>query len=364
MRRSTKRAGLTARSGMVLGGILTMACATARGDFSYEETAQITGGSVVGLMKVAGAFSRQARQANEPIVSTVTIQGNRMIRVDKLQSEIVDLDAGTVTMVDHAKKQYTTVTFEQLRAQLDAQIAKAKAQQAKQQPQPTADPQAQKVDMSFNVKVRNTGASKEVMGLAANESILSILVDAKDKESGNTGSLAITNDMYLAPEVPGYDEVREFYQRYAVKMGTVMSGAVTPQMLGALQQPGAGKAMADMVQEMSKLKGIPVLQIMRMGTTVDGLLLPAASEAPLPAGPAMPTASDVAKAAVLNSLPFGGFAKKKKQEEPAAGSSAQVSSAVLLETNTQMTSYSRAAVDSSVFAPPAGYKQVEPKQLE
>ena len=71
-------------------------------------------------------------------------------------------------------------------------------------------------------------------------------------------------------------------------MGRVMSRALTPQMMAMMQQPGAGKGMADMVEEMSKLKGIPVLQIMRMGTTADGSPLPAASEAPLPTGPPPP----------------------------------------------------------------------------
>src|SRR5450756_2301756 len=94
-----------------------------------------------------------------------------------------------------------------------------------------------------------------------------------------------------------------------------------------MQQPNAGKGMAEMAAEMSKLKGTPVLQIMRMGTTADGSPLPAASEAPLPAGPPPPTAGDVAKqsasSAIMGSLPFGGFGRKKKQDDappPAADS--------------------------------------------
>jgi flagellar motor protein MotB len=43
-----------------------------------------------------------------------------------------------------------------------------------------------------------------------------------------------------------------------------------------------------MAKEMSKLKGVPVMQVMRMGSTANGEPLSAASEAPLPAssGPA------------------------------------------------------------------------------
>ncbi|GAC1420065.1 MAG: hypothetical protein NVSMB62_13640 [Acidobacteriaceae bacterium] len=351
-------------SKVLLFGILALPLVAARADFSYEETTQITGGSILGMMKMVGTFSRQARQMNDPVVSTVTVKGNRMLRSDKNQTEIVDLDAETMTMIDHVKKQYTTMTFEQMRQQMEAAVAKAKAQQGKQTSQPTANG-AQNVDMKFKVKVRNTGASKDVAGLSAKESILTMTMDATDQASGQTGSFAITNDMYLAPEIPGYDEVREFYKRYAVKMGSVMSGAMTPQMLAMLQQPAAGKGMADMVEEMSKLKGIPVLQIMRMGTTMNGAPLPAASEAALPSGPPPPTAGDVAKAAVLSSLPFGGFGKKKKQEDPVpASASGQAAAAVLVESNTQITSFSRASADASQFNPPAGYKKVDNKQID
>lgn len=356
------------RSAMLLVGTLAGAVTWAHADFSYQETVQVTGGTIVGMMKMVGVFSKQARQANEPIVSTVSIRGNRMVRADKLHTEIIDLDAGTVTTIDHTKRQYTTMTFEQMRQQMDAAIAKAKAEQAKQAPQQQqAETAPPNVDMSFDVKVRNTGATKDVAGLNTKESILAMTMNAKDRQSGQTGAFAMTNDMYLAEEVPGYDEVREFYKKYAVKMGEVTSGALTPQMMALMRQPGAGKGMADMVEEMSKLKGIPVLQIMRMGTTLNGTPLPAASEAPLPSGPPPPSASDVAKSAVMNSLPFGGFAKKKRQEEPSPVSdsaAAQAASAVLVEMTSQMTNFSRGAVDASAFAVPAGYARVDPRQVE
>ena len=337
----------------------------ANADFTYRESVQITGGSVVTMMKFAGAFSRQARKAGEPILTTVMVKGNRMVRIDQDHTEIIDLDAGTVTMIDHAKKQYTTVTFEQMRKQMEA--AAAKAQQAKEQhqaPQQTSGTEPSKVDVKFKVKVRSTGASKDVAGLSSRESILTMNMDATDQKSGQTGSLAITNDMYLAPEIPGYEEVREFEKRYAIKMGTVVRGAINDEMIAMMQQPAADQGMADMIEEMSKLKGIPVLQIMRIGTTINGMPLPAASEAPLPAGPPPPTAGSLAKAAVMSSLPFGGFGKKKKQEEdppPAADSAA---GAVLIEASTQYTDLSRASVDASQFVVPSGYKLVEPKQLD
>lgn len=358
-------------------GMLLTPCAFA--DFTYTETTQITGGSMMQLMKMAGTFSKTARQVGEPVVSTVAVKGNRMTRVGPERTEIIDLDRETVTSIDHKKRQYTVMTFEQMRQQIEKAMQKAKEEQQKK---PTDQNPASNTDVKFQVHVRNTGATKEVAGLSATESILTMAMDATDKTSGQTGSIAITNDLWLAPEIPGYDEVKDFYRRYAEKMKVVFNGAVNPAMLA--QYPGAGQGMADMVKEMSKLKGTPVLQVMRMGTTANGAPLPAASEAPLPppgASPAMPSEGDVAQDAAQQSATsaiasrmgslgglaggLGGFGHKKKKApaappEEAQAATAPATAAVLIESNTQLAGFSQAAVDESMFAVPAGYKQVNP----
>lgn len=88
-------------------GALVAASASLHADFTYTETTQVTGGSMLSLMRMAGAFSKQARQAGEPVVSTVAIKGNRMARIDSTNTEIIDLDAETITTIDTLKRQYT-----------------------------------------------------------------------------------------------------------------------------------------------------------------------------------------------------------------------------------------------------------------
>jgi hypothetical protein len=158
-------------------------------------------------------------------------------------------------------------------------------------------------------------------------------------------------------------------------MGSVFSGAVNPSMLA--QYPGASQGMADMAEEMSKLKGTPVEQVMRMGMTSNGQTIPAASEAPLPSGPAAPSAGDVAKESAASSIAdklggfggFGGFGHKKKAEDQqapanaASGTAAQPAYSVLMETNTQMGGFSRTANEAS-FAIPAGFRQVPMREVK
>ncbi|HEU5340699.1 hypothetical protein [Edaphobacter sp.] len=334
-------------------------------DFSYTETTQMTGGSLLGVMKMAGHFSRQAREAGGPIVTTVTVKGNRMSRVSPTSTEIIDLDAETITNIDTQRREYTVMTFQQMKQQIEAAEAKAAAEQKKA---PAEQQQSSNTKVDFVVHVRNTGQSKEVSGLSTSESIMTMNMNATDTSSGQTGSMAFTNDMWMAPEVPGYDEMKEFYQKFAQKMGTVFSSsAINPAMLA--QYKGASQGLRDMAEEMSKLKGTPILQVMRMGTTANGQTIPAASEAPLPQSQS-PSAGDVAKESATDSIAsklgglggFGGFGHKKQQPkqdsaQANSGSGAQPAYAVLMETNTQMGNFSRTASDAS-FAIPAGFKQI------
>jgi hypothetical protein len=228
--------------------------------------------------------------------------------------------------------------------------------------------------MNFKVNVRNTGATKTLAGLETKEAILSMAVEAADQQSGQKGAMAVTNDMWMAPEIPGYAEVRDFNRRMALKMGMILGGALQPNM--AAMQPGSAQAMGELAKEMSKLKGVPVMQIMRMGTTANGEPLPAASEAPLPPqpnGPEMPSAGDVAQKSATSAITsklgglggFGGLGRKKKQEQPAETSSTEQppqgpTQSVLMETSVEMTGFSSAAIDGAQFNVPAGYKEVTP----
>jgi hypothetical protein len=362
-------------------GLSLLLPTAALGDFQYQETTQITGGSMMGMMKFASHFSHQAKDLTAPVVSSVYVQGNRMARIDPLTIEIIDLDKETITNVDLQKHTYTQMTFEQMRQQFDQAVQQAKEQQAKQKaaPPPPQQENPQNVQVSFKVNVRNTGVNKQVNGVGADESILTMEMIGTDTTNGQQGAFAITNDMWMAPEIPGYDELRDFQKRFAVKLGQTFSGSNLSATLTAMQ-PAAAQGMSDMVKEMSKLKGIPVEQIMRMGATANGEPLPAASEAPLPpspSGPEMPSAQDVAQqsassaiASKLGGFGIGGFGHKKQAPPPppaddSSNNTQQTPTAtVLMESKTEMSGFSSATIDSGKFAVPAGFTQVQPQQLQ
>lgn len=362
-------------------GLSLLLPTAALGDFQYQETTQITGGALIGMMKFAAHFSKEAKDLGAPVVSTVYVQGNRMARFDPQTIQIVDLDAETITNVDLQKHTYTQMTFEQMRQQFEPAVQRAKAEQAKQQ---ATAPQSQQtpdnLQVSFKVNVRNTGTTKQVSGVDANEAILTMEMIGTNTTNGQQGAFAITNDMWMAPEITGYDELREFQKKFAAKLGEAFSGSGLSATLTAMQ-PAAAQGMSDMVKEMSKVNGIPVEQIMRMGATANGEPLPAASEAPLPpspSGPEMPSAKDVAEQSASSAIAsklsgfgiggLGGFRHKKQAPPPPApadnsNATQQAPTAtVLMESKTEMSGFSSAPIDSGKFSVPAGFLRVQSQE--
>jgi hypothetical protein len=341
-------------------------------DYTYQQTTQLTGGSLLNMVKSVGFFSSQARHVGDPVFSTIYLKDNRLANVSPESIEIIDLDKETITQIDVQRKTYTVMTFDQIKQQVE----NARQQMEKQPPsqpaaaQPAADPN---VKVSFDVKVRKTGAQKEISGLHSNEAILTMTMTATTsataQQSQQSGAMAITNDMWMVPAIPGYDQVRDFYRRMAGKMSDASQGLGYDFSKMLAQNPGASAALGDMAKEMQKLDGVPIMQVMRMGTTLNGQPLPAASEAPTPASPAGPNGGDVAKQGMTSALTshipgFGGFGKKKQQAPPPdqdqnAGQ-APAANSILMETQITTSNFSSAPVDPSHFDIPAGYKQVQP----
>ncbi len=347
-------------------GVAVLSSTALLADFQYQQTTRITGGMVASMARFAG------KKATEPPPTTVAVKGNRMVHVSSNTGEITDLDKETITHIDFDKKTYSVMTFEQMKQAM--QDAMKRMQESKRSPEPAPAEGADKAELSFKASVQETGQSKPVNGVDAKEFILVMQMIGTDKQSGQSGAMNITNDMWMAPEVKGYEEIRDFERRMVIKMGSMLgpgaAGGVNPM---AMMRPEMGKGLAEMAKEMSKLKGIPIMQITRMGATADGQPLPAASQAPeLSSQGQMPSAGDMAghaaggaaAGAVENRLGriggiagglggLGGLGRKKKQDQPqeqAAGSPQQQGAAagggLLFESTSEMSGFSSAPVDS------------------
>lgn len=326
-------------------------CAAASGcamaDFSYEQTTKITGGAMAGMMKMAGAFSKSAREAQDN-TSTVAVKGDRMLNHSQHSATIMDLSKDTITHIDFQRKTYSVMTFAEMQQAIERVTDRMKSD----------------ANMSFKVSAKDTGQSKEINGLNAKEMILIMEMEGSDKKTGQAGAMTITTDMWLASQVPGYQEVRDFYKQMVQKVNW------TPGNVFATQ-PQFAKGMAEVYKEMAKLDGVPVLQVVRMGGPPGSVPDTSSMEQPSAAPQPAPTAGEAAAGAAGGRLGrlgglaggLGGFGRRKKpqqEEQPKAAAPASAAQpGVLIEMTMEARNFSSAPVDSSKFEVPAGFKKVE-----
>ena len=320
-------------------------------DFSYEQTSKITGGMVASLMKVAGAFSKQAR---EPIRETIAVKGDRMWTGNDMHGQIIDLAKETITTIDFQKKTWSVMTFAEMAQMLD-QMSKSMKQN-------------KDADVHFKVSANATGQTRQIAGVEAREMLLKMEMEGTDKQSGQTGGMVITTNIWMAPKAPGYDEVRDFHRRMAEKLNwSPGSGSI-----GA-GQPEVAKGLAEVYKEAGKLDGMPVLQETKMAgqgqpaPQPDGQTQaqPQQQQQQQPQTQSQDQPATSPRAAIGGALAgrFGLGRKKQTQQDTSSSQSAsapQSGPGSLLEMTTEMSNFSPAPVDAARFEVPAGFKQIEP----
>lgn len=327
-------------------------------DFSYEQSTKVTGGMMAGMMKMAGAFSRQAR---EPMQSTVAVKGNRMVHQSKDHTQLIDLDNETITTINFQKKTYSVMTFAEMTEAMNQAMQRM-----------NSNKKDGKTEMEFKMSAKDTGETRQINGLQAKQKIMTMEMEGTDEKTGNKGGMRIVNDMWVAEKIPGFAEVGEFHKRMAGKMAWSPDGG--NMMAG---RPDIARGMAGVYKEVSKLDGMPILQVMKMTPMADGQpasgdagSTPSKSRSRSAESPSIGGALGGALGGKLGG--FGGFGKKKKpepaKEEPVKDESEQAgaapeggsdSSGALIEMTTELSSFSSAPVDPSKFSVPSGFKKVD-----
>jgi hypothetical protein len=299
-------------------GLMSLASGAAYADASYEQTSQITGGTLTDTMRSLGFLSKVTKDLFAPTNSLTMVHGNQKAVVNKNSTQIIDLDKETITHLDTERKTYTVMTFDQMRQAAADMMKRMQAlpQQAAAGRQPKTD-----LKTSFEVSVKNTGQSKAVNGLNAQEQVVELHMHVTTNGAQNTITYTVTTDAWIAPDPPEVKEIQDFDARMGQKMmqGADLSAFGRPgganaglaQIFGS--QPGAAEAMAQMQKEMAKLKGMRVMEVTRMG-----------GDAP---------------------------ATTASATQPANG-------VVLMEMTMQKSNFSREAIPPSAFAVPSGFKQL------
>lgn len=375
----------------------------AHADFKYTDSTKMTGGSLYGLMKFAARFSKKGQNPLDPVVTSHYIKGGRL-RTDNSDgtSMVIDLEGRRVTAINTAQKTYSTATFDEIKAAMQ-QAMQQMQQQMQQAPKSPSEPNPQNVQVNVTPKFDITpgSASRVILGVPTNETIMHMdlnLAATATPEPGDTtasgqppgqpsmpsgpqtvnGTMTMTVDMFMAPTVPGYQEIGEFYRRMAQEINWVPPSNIHVD-------PRVTQGLTELQKNSAEFKGLPMLETISMGMSVPpGQQV--GQQTGQPAESAQETRSNSSRpsntssrnddipttpsAAIVKGL-GGMFSKKKQADNPPAQSSgssgpsaaptadnSQPTSATLMEMTTEVTSFSTSSLDSSVFEVPAGFTLV------
>ena len=247
---------------VTLTAILILAASAAgRADVRIDEKTQLKFAGTMG--RVLNMFGGSATRNG--VVSTVAVKGDRKATRSDSNGQIIDLREEKIYDIDYKDKSYRVTTFAEIRRQLEEAKKKA-AEQARQAPpeagappQRPADAKEPQVEIDFNMK--ESGQRREINGFNAREVVLTIAVREKGKKLEESGGLAWTSNIWLAPKVAAMDEVAAFDLRYAKQINVLtMFDAQQTAALVAMY-PMMQQAMERFEKESVNMDGTAVLTV-------------------------------------------------------------------------------------------------------
>src|SRR6476469_8425515 len=96
--------------------VLAFVPSVLKADFSYTQTTRVTGGSLLNMTR----FMPGAGSIREPQTHTIAVKDGKMVTYDNDTATIIDPAAETMTQIDFKKKQYSVITFAEMKQAMQA----------------------------------------------------------------------------------------------------------------------------------------------------------------------------------------------------------------------------------------------------
>jgi hypothetical protein len=315
------------RTFAVLILILLAFSLTAQADVRHETVTEYAfSGTAAMMAKILGL--------TKPIHSAEYYRGD-FKRTDVLDnkgkmqsSDIIDLQREMFITMDHKKKTYTELSFEQWRRQL-AELGDDMAQyESEDEEYPESDR-----EYSYALIVEVSDAPEQVNGREATKltMVIEVFSKAAGSDEDSVKEMTITSDTWLTTELEGTSEIESFNARLFEKLGVDPAAQELSSMLDqiAASMPLLADAIEKLHEQGEQLDGLPIRSV----TVFESEQQP----------------GDDAEEQSGGGL-FGGL--KKKAASKVLG---QKSSRVL-QITTEIIERSTDGVSDEMFAVPPGYK--------
>jgi len=277
---------------------------------------------------------------------------------------IVRLDAELVDEIDVANKQYSEISFQQMRdatarALQDAQSQPARQQQEAPSGAPVDDSKCQWSPPRSELK--QSGEHAAIAGTDTSRATVTVTTTCTDPAKGTSCDFVFVMDEWLAADVPGTAETREFWHNYAKKLnltGDANELQGNSQAVFNRYKSGWGEAM----KQAASLKGFPLKTIAAMqfggpkckddSSSGSGGSNDSSSAGSVPTSPS----------AAIGSAALSMFSKmhKKDDSQPAAAAAPVAPGMVqMFQMSTETVSIRTDPIAGGTFEVPAGFKRVD-----
>lgn len=319
-------------------------------------------------MKMHGMGNLASRMmgGNKPTTTTHFITSDAMRSDDgKNESTIFNLEGGKIITLDHKKKRYHEMTFEQMTSMLDN--ARMEVGQKMEEAEAEGfNPD----DVHFELSVDDLGESKDVAGYRADRKLMKMtfaydgeMQDAYGQTQSMRGKMYTVSDMWIAQGVEGEEIMKQFGKNFAEKFGAEfsddqfgMAGVMQSVMGGAMSD-----AMSSMREEMKKIDGTMLESTVYVVMVpegkeldVDAVLSSAEQEKPKKKRGGL---GRLARGALQSS----GISVGDNPDEQEA-QAAMEEQRIVVETKTIYKEIGMVSDDESRYTAPNKYKQVDPPQ--
>jgi hypothetical protein len=215
-----RKAAAAAAAMITAAGITSVALAdvTIQQHIAVEGVGIMAAGNMSGTTKTAISGERSRTDSDIKLESRFV----RMLAHNAVgpTAEIVRLDQDKIDRLDLTRKQYTELTFEDLKARL--QKAADQAEQGSNNPEaqtqkPMDESKCEWLDPK--VDVRRPGEKATYAGYDSERLIIVASQPCKDKQTGAICEVALALDEWLAPSFTASAEAERFHHAYAQKIG-------------------------------------------------------------------------------------------------------------------------------------------------
>ncbi|KPK56233.1 MAG: hypothetical protein AMS21_12895 [Gemmatimonas sp. SG8_38_2] len=243
---------------IVCGGLV--AAVGVNPDVRFESKTELKLGGTLGTAAKFLGFTK-------PEKTTTQLKGDVM-RIDEGEtSEIIDLEREVFIKLDRDEKRYSVQTFEEWRRQWAEDFEELEDEVGVEDEEELGEGDSSNVVAKFDSSIEETGETKKIEGYECREVVVKLTFEGQDTVTGETNTIITTSNIWLADDLPGFQEVQDFYRRLDEKLGRPWKVSMQSMTELLMQEnPEAAESFKELAEESQALEGTPLLTVILIET--------------------------------------------------------------------------------------------------